>query len=355
MNKSLEPSEPSGQDQAYLKQLSRLGESLDLCIPTSAQECRERIIEEHNRAMRALARMGLYCLLMKNKYGGDELERALAAAEMPTRRAEEAIQFARLLLLANETKGRTTAKRILSLPGPSVKALLSIDPEILERTVNQGEFDLDDVDCMPVDMLRKEVRKMRVKNEDLSGQVHHWREATHQLQHAAGVATAGSEHPASVTRARSELAALAEQAMTIIAAIGHQAEVILRAPDLGAGRDERMRNIEAVVRPMMLHVGAVTMTAVEAQERLAEKFTDWLPVDWSSEAQPDSLTVEQARQLAQWREVYARRIQAEAVDREATRQRSGAIVRGRGRPKKLPQLPVVPKRGRGRPKKANHG
>ena len=142
---------------------------------------------------------------------------------------------------------------------------------------------------------------------------------------------------------------MSDQALAVIAAIERQSHVLLEAPDLGDTRPERQRNLEAGAKPVVLHLAAVAASANAALAAVRERLRPWLPEgDWTPDNQPDPLTIEEVRRLAEWRDVHVRRMEWEAEHREAERLGQGEIKRGRGRPRKPAE---APRRPRGRPRK----
>ena len=241
--------------------------------------------------------------------------------------------------------------RLINLPQSKLEPLARVDPDVLEEAAKQG-WDPTALDCMSVEMLQDRIRKLEARNETAAKQVESLKQENWQLRSMDGVAVAGSEYPASVTRTRSEAAVLSDQALARIGAIRRLADELPRSPDLGERRSERAVNFAAAARPLYLHAASVYAAAGELLKALEHDLADWLPDDWTPEQQPAPLSIEQARQLALWRETHLRRMEGEAVLREDGRVRSGEIKRGRGRPRKPPQSEPAPRRPRGRPRKA---
>ena len=339
---------------ALTERLVKFGERLDVVEPTNHDEAWERSIEEYDRGCRALVRSGFYFLWLKNQLARGEFHAGLESRHIAPRRAREAMQVAKFLMSiasADSPKRRTGAAlgKLLNISPKKAMVLSRVDPEIL---VNQGDLELEDIDCMSIAQLKKTLIKTRQKSKNSEAAAEHWRAEAQALRHAAGVATAGAEQPAAVTRARSEGAALADQGRAVIGALERQVEELLAATDIGDGRAERARNIEAAARPLILHLGAVAHMAFQKLEHAREILAQYLPDGeaWGLDDQPSPLTVEQAAELARWRGVHIRQMEADAAAREATRVARGEIKRKPGRPKKS-AVAAAPKKKRGRPRK----
>ena len=349
-------SAPGDDGSETAASLQRLRERLDVVVSEDPDELFERAIEEGNRASRALARQGYYLLAAKALLSHGEFEGACTKRYIPPRRARESMRVTRLLVAAESRPDKmpgAVARRLLDLPPSKLEALARVDPEHIAEIDEKQAWDLlDDIDTMPVEMLRREVRRLRGKTDQQSERIAAQERELDQCRRAAG-APAGSEHPASVTRARSEAAALADQALAVIAAVERQSAVLLEAPDLGETRPERARNIEAAAKPIVLQLAAVLSSASAAYRTARERLGDWLPEgEWSPDDQPLPLTLDELRRLSEWRDVHVRRMEWEAERREAERLGRGEIKRGRGRPRKPPASAPAPRRPRGRPRKA---
>ena len=351
--KKVAETDGSGETAAALE---RLGERLEVIATEDTEELLDRAVEEGNRVSRALARQGYYLLAARERLPHGEFQAACTARHIPPRRARESMRVTRLLIAAEAGPGKMTnavVKRLLDLRPTKLEALARIDPETFAELDERQAWDLiDDVDCMPVDMLRREMRKLRGKDEQRGAQIRSRDLELEQWRRADGVAVAGSEYPASVTRTRSEAAVLSDQALARIGAIRRLADELPRSPDLGERRSERAVNFAAAARPLYLHAASVYAAAGELLKALEHDLADWLPDDWNPEAQPAPLSVEEAHRLTMWRETHLRRMEGEAVLREDGRVHSGEIKRGRGRPRKPPQSEPASRRPRGRPKKA---
>ena len=337
------------------KALERLGAHLDVIASDDVNELFDRAVESGNRASREIARQGYYLLAAKSRIPHGEFQAACIARHIPPQRATEAMRVTRLLIAVDSRPDKlpgAVARRLLDLPPTKLEALARIDPSHIAELDEQQAWDLiDDVDCMPLEMLRREMRKLRGKTaqqaERIAGQEHElW-----QLRQAQGVAPAGSEHPASVTRTRSEGAVLSDQVLARIGAIRRLADELPRSPDLGEQRSERAANFAAAARPLYLHAAGVYAAATELLKTLGHDLADWLPEEWTPDTQPEPLSIEEARRLALWRDTHLRRMEGEAVLREDRRIREGEIKRGRGRPRKAPESGSAPRRPRGRPRK----
>ena len=354
------PADPEAEVRKRAEQaaegLLRLGKRLEIIPSDSLEEALDRAVEEGNRASRALARQGYHLLEAKAFTPRGEFRAVYEARHIARQRAAEAMRVAQLLIAAEAGPGKMTnavVKRLLDLRPTKLEALARIDPETFAELDERQAWDLiDDVDCMPVDMLRREMRKLRGKDEQRGAQIRSRDLELEQWRRADGVAVAGSEYPASVTRTRSEAAVLSDQALARIGAIRRLADELPRSPDLGERRSERAVNFAAAARPLYLHAASVYAAAGELLKALKHDLTDWLPDDWNPEQQPAPLSGEEAHRLTMWRETHLRRMEGEAVLREDGRVRSGEIKRGRGRPRKPPQSEPAPRRPRGRPKKA---
>ena len=310
--------------------LSRLGEDLDVVTPADVAEAWSRAVHEADRAARSTARLGVYLLWLRQELPPAEFAEGLEAQDMSTRTAQRAMATARLLL--NAPDGLRV--RLAKLSPSRVSALAALDVDDLSSAVEQGELDLDDVTAMPVRALRKEVRRLRLKSEDLALQADARREENLALKRARGY-VAGPEFPASVVRARGEAAAFAEQAIADIGALAEQGRQLLAATDLGRARNGRAARLAAGLRPVVLHLAALRKTVDDLIAEALEDYADWLPTDaWGEADQPAPLSPGEIRELAEWREVHLRRMDAEAERREAERVGSGRIRRGRGRPRK---------------------
>lgn len=340
--------EAQGEAQAIAARLTRLGARLNITEPASVDDAWERVVINHDRATRATVYMGFDLVWIKDKVPHGEFGQRLEALHIHPRRAQKAIQIARWL---GKCDSESHLKKLLDLGPEKLRLLSRVAPEIIETQGVQAEIDLDDVACMSVADLRKNLRKTRQKYNDSERQKEHWRHQAHQFQHAAGVATAGSEYPASVTRARSEGAALGDQALAVIGALERQARDLLSAPDLGATRPTRVANLEAAARALYLQSAAVSHAAARSLAATRELLADWLPAadDWSIDDQPAPLHPNQVESLAQWRQVHHRQMADEAAARESARVLRGEIKRLPGRPRKAGG--DAPKRRPGRPSK----
>ena len=352
--------EPSAEIARYLE---RLGQSVSLVIPEEIEKRWEMAITEINESLRSFVRFGAVLVSLKSDLPHGEFLAGLKERHIPQQRASEAMRVANFLLDLEARAGKWVQSKDEphhSNPRKLLKSLLSglsqaklielarVDPEVLIEAHEQQEFDLTDVDCMSVRMLQEEVLSLRRKRERLTDHIVRQDEELGELRYAQGAAVAGSELPASVTRARSESAALADRALAEISALHQQGIQLLRATDLGPSREEGARQLAEGARAMMLHVGSVLATAAEVYASLTEQLSDWLPPNWEPEHQPEPLTLEEARQLLEWREVHVRRQAHEAILREDQRVREGEIKRGPGRPRGSTKKK---KRKRGRPRK----
>ena len=158
--------------------------------------------------------------------------------------------------------------------------------------------------------------------------------------------------PASLGRARSEAAVLADEALARLSALRRHADRLLEAPDLGADRAERERNLREGARALYLHAAAAAESARRIAAEMRELLAPWLPEPgaWTADNQPEPLSAEEAASLEGWRAVHARRMNEAADRREAGRAAAGETARGRGRPPK--SSAATPRRRPGRPRKA---
>ena len=333
---------------ALAEQIERLGAQIDISMPSDIEEAWERAVEESNRAARAIVREGVYLLWLRSQLPHGEFLAGVEAWDFAPRQAQYAMRVAELLLRASNAGTPPHLKKLLGLSRSRLIELARFDSEEFEEIQENNELDLDDVAVMPVRQLRKEVRRLRLKRDDLGIRLDLQRAQIQRLQSDVGV-IAGREFPASVVRTREEVAVFAEQAKLQIAAIVQQARRFLLSADLGQTRLERGRNIEEAAKPIALHIAAVIAAALDAQVEIQHQLADWLPsADWGAENQPSPLAIEQVRELAQWRDVHVRYMDAGADRREADRVERGAVKRGRGRPAK--RRMVAPRRS-GKPRK----
>lgn len=285
-----------------------------------------------------------------------EFQAACIARHIPPRRARESMRVTRLLIAVDSRPDKlpgAVANRLLDLPPTKLEALARVDPSHIAELDEQQAWDLiDDVDCMSIDMLRREMRKLRGKTAQQAERIAGQERELWQLRQAQGAPEAGSEYPASVTRTRSEAAVLSDQVLARIGAIRRLADELPRSPDLGERRSERAANFAAAARPLYLHAASVYAAAGELLQTLGHDLADWLPGEWTPDTQPAPLSVEEAHRLMMWRDTHLRRMEGEAVLREDRRVREGEIKRGRGRPRKAPDSDSAPRRPRGRPPKS---
>ena len=319
-----------GSAEETAARLHHLGQDLDIVSPVDATDAWSRAVHEADRAARSTARLGVYLLWLCNELPAAEFAEGLEARHISARTARRAMETARLLL--NAPDGLRV--RLARLSPSKVSALAALDVDELAAADTQGELNLDDVAAMPVRMLRDEVRRLRRKGDDLASRVQAHRDENKALRRAAGF-VAGAEFPASVVRARGEAAAFAEQAIADIASLAEQGRHLLGATDLGRSSEDRATALATGLRPVALHLAAVASAANAALADALERYADWLPDGaWSSADQPLPLSPGEVRELAAWREIHLRRMDAEAERREAERTGSGRIRRGRGRPRK---------------------
>ena len=363
MSSALLPAAPDADELAL--QLERLGERLEITLAPTAEEGWERVVRALDRSTRLYAEAGIELLRLKSEMPHGDFQISLDDRRIPRQRAQEAMQIARLLLHLSKSPRRAylpsdslqsgnksiNIDKFLSISPARAAALAAVEPEVLEQAIAEGAFDLDDVDIMPRDMLRREIRKLRRRQQQQSERMAKLSGENEELRRQLGGPPAGSEHPASVTRARAEAAALGDQALAVIAAIERHSWLLLEASDLGELRPQREKNIAAAAKPIMLHLGAVLSAAGSAYRVTRERLQAWLPEkdEWSPDDQPPPLTMAEAQRLAEWRDVHVRRLEWEAERREAERVGRGDIKRGRGRPRK--PTSSGPRRPRGRPRK----
>lgn len=361
MNAVLNPSANDAGDLAL--QIERLGERMEITLAPTAEDAWARVTMLLDRSSRQHAEAGIELLRLKSETSHGEFIRRLDEIHIPRRRASEAIAFGNILLHFSQAAETAVAlddskrvaytqknlQKLIAVSPSRAAALTAIDPEVLEHAVGAGDFDLDEIDCMPIGMLRSEIRRLRGKAERQADQIERLTTENAELRRRLGGSPAGGEHPASVTRARSETAAMADQALAVIAAIERESQILLEGRDLGETRPERQRNIEAAAKPIVLHLASVASSANAAFTAACELLQPWLPEgDWGAGDQPDPLTIEEVRTLADCRDVHVRRMEWEAERREAERISRGEIKRGRGRPRKPAE---APRRRRGRPRK----
>ena len=329
--------------QEIVRRIQRLGGQIGIVVPSTAAEARERVIEACNRSAAAFAEFGIYCLLFKCLVPRGKFLSELRACDVSPLRANRAMVVAKLLLRESDR-----GAKLIGLSRPKLSELARVEPDVFDEAIERGDLDLDEVACMSDRQLRAEVRRLSRKDDDQAIQIDRQRERIHRLESDVGV-IAGREFPASVVRTREEVAVFAEQAKLQIAAIAQQARRFLLSPDLGQTRLERGRNIQDGGKPIALHIAAVIAEALDAQAEIRRQLGDFLPSgDWGDEHQPDPLEAEQILELAQWRDVHVRHMDASAARREVDRVQRGAIKRGRGRPAK--RRTIAPRRP-GRPKK----
>ena len=322
----------AGRDAADIAgRIQRLGADLDVVNPADAAEAWSRAVHEADRAARATARLGVYLVWLRTELPAPEFAAGLEARDIAAGTARHAMAAAKLLLSAPDG----LRVRLAKLTPARLGALASLDVDELASAHEQGELDLDDVAAMPVRMLRAEVRKLRRQREDLAARASAAGEENRSLRRAAGF-VAGPEFPASVARVRGEAAAFAEQALADIEALAEQGRRLLGATDLGRAREDREAAIAAGLRPTVLHLASVATAANAALADALERYADWLPAGaWGEADQPLPLPPAQVAELAEWREIHLRRMDAEAERREAERAGTGRVRRGRGRPRKF--------------------
>ncbi len=327
--------------------LQRLGEEIEVFLPDDTDVLWESAIGNLNRSVFLLAMAGAQFAKLKAMLPYGEFGKELNARRIPARRAQEAMLLAKLLM-------HPIAKKydLFRLPKAKLDILASVEVDLLEQLHESGQFDLiEDVDLMPRDMIREKIQQLERSNARLCERVASQDVELQERRYATGAAAAGSELPAAVTRARAEAAALADRALAEMAALGRQGSAMLAAPDLGATRAESARNLSEGARSILLHAASVLATAAEVYASLRAELGEWLPPNWDDLAcQPDPLTLAEAHQLAQWREVHVRRQEQEAALREQRRLREGEIRRGPGRPRGSTN--AKKKRKRGRPRKS---
>lgn len=348
-------------------ELAALSDVAGVDLDAEAADHLDAAAAEIDRITRATIRMGLHLLAAQASIPRGEFVRTIEERGFPRQRAYEAIKIVRMLLAAAAAPAEKSAnsaradksvdacrprlQRLIAMGPARLEALSRLDPEVIES----ADVDLlDDVEAMPVQMLRSEVRRLRRKNQDLSARADKSETALREATAGDGAPIPGAEFPASVTRARSEAAALGDQAIARIQSIARHAEQIGLQPDIGAVNSKRADNLRNAAGPLYLHLAAVRAAADEALRTVEHYLGDWLPADWSDPAHhPQPLTPAQAEQLAVHRDTHLRRMDSETVLREDARMRNGEIRRAKGRPRKTAraELQSAPRRKRGRPRK----
>ena len=348
-------------------QLAALSDAVGIDINDGPADHFDAATAELNRITRATIRMGLHLIAAQASTPRGDFVRTIEERGFPRQRAYEAIKVVRMLLAAAAPPAEKSAKsaradksvddcrprlqRLIAMGPARLEALSRLDPEVIES----ADTDLlDDVEAMPVQMLRREVRRLRRKNQDLSARADKSETALREATAGDGAPVPGSEFPPSVVRARSEAAAHADQAIARIQSIARHAETIGLQPDIGAANSARADNLRNAAGPLYLHLSAIRAAADEALRTVEHCLGGFLPADWSDPVQhPLPLSPDQARQLAVHRDTHLRRMDLDATLRDDARMRAGEIKRTAGRPRKTEraELQSAPRRQRGRPRK----
>lgn len=162
-------------------ELAALSDVAGVDLDAEAADHLDAAAAEIDRITRATIRMGLHLLAAQASIPRGEFVRTIEERGFPRQRAYEAIKIVRMLLAAAAAPAEKSAnsaradksvdacrprlQRLIAMGPARLEALSRLDPEVIES----ADVDLlDDVEAMPVQMLRSEVRRLRRKNQDLS-------------------------------------------------------------------------------------------------------------------------------------------------------------------------------------------
>jgi hypothetical protein len=233
-----------------------------------------------------------------------------------------------------------TRARVALLPKRQLIPLASLDPELLDQAVEQGELDLDDEALMQPAELRRRLRAMKLDLRRKEIEVEAAEMAAEQAREDADAVLGRTRHqwPASVVRARLEGGALADRALAAIDGLDHLVQALYQATDLPTEPETAAEAaMGAGASTLYLHLRSVQAKVTRVLAVTRAMYPEYmLPEDAASDP-----TMSEAES----KEIFARRAlmlleeRADAEAREQARLSAGEIRRGRGRPKAAAPVP----------------
>jgi hypothetical protein len=319
-----------------VQRLVTVGREIAVDLPDDTEALWGLAVEMENAAAQMAARQGLVYLALKQRVGHGGWYEALAERGLSNQRAGECIRIAQMLLALPEA----TRARVALLPKRQLIPLASLDPEVLDQAVEQGELDLDDEALMRPAELRRRVRalKLELARKDLDVEAAEM--AAEQAREDADAVLGRTRHqwPASVVRARLEGGALADRALAAIDGLDHLVQALYQATDLPTEPETAAEAaMGAGASTLYLHLRAVGAKVARVLAVTRAMYPEhMLPEDAASDP---TMSEAESKELFARRALMLLEERADAEAREQARLSAGEIRRGRGRPKAAAPVP----------------
>jgi hypothetical protein len=322
-----------------VQRLVQVGREIAVDLPDDTEALWGLAMELENAAAQVAAKQGLVYLALKSRVDHGAFLPELADRGLAPRRAQECMRIAQMLLALPEA----TRARVALLPKRQLIPLASLDPEVLDQAVEQGELDLDDEALMQPAELRRRIRAMKqeLARKDIDVEAAEMAAEQARADADAVLGRGQYRYPASVVRARMEGAALADRAFAAVDGMAALVDALHMAEDLPTEPETAaMGALQAGAGALYLHLLATHAKVSQAINRMV----DYFPFDLL----PEVATADPVMTDAEAKEILSRRSlmlleeRAEAIAREQVRLSAGEIKRGRGRPR--PAAPTKPAR-----------
>ncbi|MBS3796691.1 hypothetical protein [Pseudoalteromonas sp. BDTF-M6] len=151
------------EQQQLIAKIEKLAGHIQMVLPDTLDEAWQEVVRLEEQAVVNTAKRGFLYMSIKTQCAHGEFESKLKEFGIAARTAQDAVSIAKMFLALPDAKTRTSA--LLNISKSKLVELARLPVETVEAL---DEDDLDSLNELSVREFRKEIKKLKDKNQELS-------------------------------------------------------------------------------------------------------------------------------------------------------------------------------------------